>query len=124
MISQDEARARVARGAAHLDIIKPGWHARIDTGTLTLWDPCGCVLGQLNGGDWRWIYHFTELFGLESDDRACACGFDIYSHEDLSDRGVSTEDNFRELQDAWIDAIAARLHPVREAIPTETPVTV
>lgn len=39
---------RVARGAAELDRILPGWYEKIDLEILDLDSPCKCVLGQLS----------------------------------------------------------------------------
>ncbi len=49
LISVDEVRARVQRGAEYLDDVDPGWHRRIDAETLELEDGRHCVLGQLHG---------------------------------------------------------------------------
>lgn len=49
-ITPEAARQRVARGAAYLDAVDPGWWQRLDAAVLEL--SCGqsCVLGQLHGG--------------------------------------------------------------------------
>lgn len=49
---------RVARGAAELDRILPGWERKIDLETLELQTGCRCVLGQLA----------VDLLGHPSDD--------------------------------------------------------
>lgn len=41
---------RVARGAALLDVQRPGWEDEIDLSYLNLGDPDRCVLGQTYGG--------------------------------------------------------------------------
>jgi hypothetical protein len=43
----DTIEARVARGAAWLDSVHPGWERRIDLSTLDLALGCRCVLGQI-----------------------------------------------------------------------------
>jgi hypothetical protein len=43
----DKAAAAVARGAAWLDMVHPGWERKIDLARLELRDECRCVLGQL-----------------------------------------------------------------------------
>lgn len=123
MLTPHEAELRVAKGAAHLDAIRPGWFNRIDVGTLTLHDPCGCIVGQLCVArpmvDWdgatfstaqllelrlirRW--HDVQLMRETTyDGRVAALGFDLSSAE-LND----DDDDFAVLQDAWIAAIADR----------------
>jgi hypothetical protein len=96
----DEARIRVARGAAHLDRVKPGWHERIDVGTLTLHDPCGCIVGQLCKGEYA---RGQTVLQISHPIRG---GFDL-----PMSFGVPVREFFRPLQDAWIEAIAARLRP-------------
>lgn len=46
----DEVRADIARGAAYLDELSPGWRAELDTGYLDMNDCGRCVLGQLPAG--------------------------------------------------------------------------
>lgn len=113
MLTQEEARTRVARGAAHLDQVRPGWHDRIDVGTLTLHDSCGCIVGQLIPG---------TTYGPSFTDGVCALGLNCSDDggDDGWQRGVTLrmieimEDAFndnvayRPLQDAWIEAIADR----------------
>lgn len=112
MISQEEARARVARGAAHLDQVRPGWESRIDVGTLTLHDECGCILGQLCGN------FFRGLKALEIDRYPDAEDYG-FEHSMTVDQSMRLEDawalradvvkaNHAPLQDAWIEAIADR----------------
>jgi hypothetical protein len=113
MLTIDEARSRVAKGAAHLDTVRPGWWDAIDVGTLALSNPCGCIVGQLVPGTTfsnftrqaRRVFPVTTNgwpWGVDLDARdvdaggmglACAADFD---------RG------FVLLQDAWIEAIADR----------------
>lgn len=118
-----EARERVAKGAAHLDQVRPGWERRIDTGTLTLHDPCGCIVGQLcNTG-----YMFSAglvMLRVSEGKTAEALGFerDTWGGEPsgklLTRAQVEawSREQYGYLQDAWIEAIAARLHPQTEAV--------
>ena len=48
-LSLDEARLRVAGGAAWLDAERPGWEAHVDLGTLDVGASCRCVIGQVLG---------------------------------------------------------------------------
>lgn len=96
MLTKDEAQARVAKGAAILDQARPGWWNRIDVGTLTLSDPCHCIVGQLarvrNDFD-AYEAEWEELFGEEGGE----------------EEGVyATQENYPKLQDVWIEAIADR----------------
>lgn len=104
MLSVEEARVRVARGAAHLDEVRPGWWNEIDVGTLTLRDPCCCIVGQLVGGSSfsRFSADVARLFPelpTVSIATATFYGVDIGS-------GLW---RFSDLQDTWIEAIAARV---------------
>jgi hypothetical protein len=103
MISQVDASARVARGAALLDVVRPGWFNRIDVGTLTLHDPCGCIVGQLaghRGSCDNYTDEWIDLFGANGGDQHGV--FVMYD-------GVgSVRAAYQTLQDAWIEAIADR----------------
>lgn len=104
MISHEEARTRVARGAAHLDVVRPGWFNDIDTGTLTLSSGCRCTLGQVFG-DYHeglkamgWCNYFN---GVPDNAPQRTHGFTI---------GIKPKESpeWMLLQDAWIEAIADR----------------
>jgi hypothetical protein len=107
-MTQQDARARVARGAALLDEKRPGWERRIDLGTLTLHDPCGCIVGQLCGTG-IWFGEGLEMLGI---DEGTPYGLDL-SHREVA--GANDEcarrEAYRPLQDAWIKLIADRLVP-------------
>lgn len=131
MLSVAEARIRVARGAAHLDTVRPGWHEQIDIGTLELKSACRCIMGQLsNGQGWRVVdeslarsCRTAQAFGfLWDDDADDATTRADYEEVFIRDYGV--------LQDAWIEAIADRrlatshkqapASGVREEVPSMT----
>lgn len=104
MLTRDEAHARVARGAAQLDAVRPGWFTEIDVGTLTLCNPCQCVVGQLTdpfdfmrGLSELCRIRLSNLGGLVFASRHY--GFDIES---------GTREDYALLQDAWLEAIADR----------------
>lgn len=131
MLTQAQADERVAKGAAHLDKVRPGWERQIDTGTLTLHDPCGCIVGQLIPGTTEDSFDAgLRLLGIKND------GFDVgvslrvseclivSSHEGIVDwfnasstaRKELIRPGFQVLQNAWIREIAQRLlSPVSEA---------
>lgn len=122
MITQAEANTRVARGAAYLDQVRPGWQDRIDVGTLTLHDPCGCIVGQLCPMK-EPLCRFTrglEALGMvyKPYGQAATLGLDLRM-EELSDQDPR-EQAFAPLQNAWIQEIAQRRFPVSEAAPSET----
>jgi len=98
-----DARERVAKGAAHLDQVTPGWASRIDTGNLHLGSCFRCVIGQLLGS----YYYFGHL-GLNGP-TSRTMGFNI-DRDDNSD----TVAEFQMLQDAWIEAICDRLLPTSD----------
>lgn len=112
MISSEEARARVIRGAAHLDTVRPGWFNRIDTGTLTM--ACGgrCIVGQLERRSER-LFSFTAGCVALGFDALEAPNFGVDLTPDEWWRyGRKTTKEFERvwqpLQDAWIEAIADR----------------
>jgi hypothetical protein len=121
VISAQDAEARVAKGAAHLDQVRPGWASRIDVGTLTLHDPCGCIVGQLCGSSVHFAWGLSTLDVLVDLGEHDKLGFDV--GEEICPSGMSRREWFAPLQDAWIKEIARRLHPVTEAS-TLQPVTV
>lgn len=109
MLTRDEAQARVSRGAAHLDVVRPGWHNQIDDGKLTM--QCGgqCIAGQLStaygnfGND-------CESLGF-SEAQAPSYGMDLTPCEWKDAEGLTGlawAEVWRPLADAWIEAIADR----------------
>lgn len=48
--------SNVARGAAYLDRVRPGWVLEVDPGRLDLDSTSRCVLGQLFGNYHRYLY--------------------------------------------------------------------
>lgn len=122
MLSIDEARVRVARGSAHLDVVRPGWHTQIDVGTLALHDVCDCIMGQLSDG-WGRFIDCCACLGLESVDAAVDYGFylnDGPEFDEFTRAGGTLIDWYRPLQDAWIEAIAARVLADTPAVVFET----
>lgn len=125
-----DARNLVACGAAHLDKVRPGWAADIDIGTLTLHDPCGCVVGQLCRISKSSA--FSDGLMALGVDSAESFGFERPSFIwplDMSPTQFHVEARRRYalLQEAWIEAIADRLMPSTSvntvAAPVEEPVS-
>lgn len=113
MLTREDARARVAKGAAHLDGLFPQWHDHIKVNEFDLGDACRCVLGQLDGNFHEAVrnreiiarpWYRSAAFAF---DAAIAMGFDA------PDAALTTERNadFALLQDAWIEVIEARRFP-------------
>lgn len=102
MLTKEEAKARVARGSAALDVIRPGWERQIDVGLLDLKSCARCMLGQLRAwfdvADDLQAYGFMwrNPDGLELGSVAWA---EAYHHD------------YALLQDYWIATIADRLVP-------------
>lgn len=108
----EDARERVAKGAALLDQERPGWAKAIDVGRLNIEACSRCVLGQLFG---HYESGVTAIPLLGPTGGRSGRGFTL--------RGVEASDeeadvNWRLLQDAWIELIADRLL----ASPVETPI--
>lgn len=120
-MTQAEATARVMKGAAHLDLVRPNWFRQIDVGTLTLHDPCGCIVGQLAGN------YFSLALCRLSISRAdgYAMGFDITSKErNAHPSRWNCREVYQPLQNAWVVAIADRLLAASTANITEAPALV
>src|SRR5881296_3844886 len=100
-MTQETAAKLVTTAAKELDRAVPGWHNKIDIGTLDLSDSNHCIIGQL----------------VKSSGKAEATGhWPLWIHEvDLDFQGkvlrailTSNELNYPILQDAWVSAIADR----------------
>jgi hypothetical protein len=119
-MTKDEARERVARGAALLDQKRPGWEHQIDTGKLDLSQSCFCVLGQVCGNyyhvvrdaDWRHLFGRSDLRLRVAE--ATALGFRHTGRSGTREGGrrwKTIQAEYRLLQDCWIELIADRLVP-------------
>jgi hypothetical protein len=94
---------RVATGAKALDVIEPGWEAKINLVTLNLNSPDHCVLGQLYGN------YYAAPEALRSFARR-RLGFWAVSDdgtEEAWENGKIGEE-YRELTAAWRNLILAR----------------
>ena len=122
-MTADEARIRVAKGATWLDRKRLGWAKQINTGQLNLEGSCLCILGQIFGCFYSVVPEEVSVVPLVPPDErlspsgAAALGF---RHTGARGLGLSEEEQkaaraeYHVLQDAWIEAIADRLHPVTE----------
>lgn len=106
----EQARERVASGAALLDQKRPGWAQLVDVGKLDLRNTCLCVIGQVCGE----YYSGTERICASQKD-ACNHGYRVLASDcSLTDLPFGKR-AYRTLQDAWIEAIADRLIPAEPA---------
>lgn len=119
MLTHQEIESRVATGAALLDADQPNWFRRVDVGRLQLSDCAHCVVGQLTARDVNLSdeEHFKfglARLGLWTNAATAAHGFAV-ARDDYDVRASNASDVadelFARLQDAWIAAIAHRLHP-------------
>ncbi len=86
--------------------MQPGWVDRIDVGVLNLGDTRACVLGQLFDDPEAMCCGYCMAMSLypemdENDDIVIDRGFDVSDDEGMFEAML--------VQDAWVDAIAARL---------------
>lgn len=107
-----EARERVAKGAALLDRERPGWFTVINTGQFDMQTSCLCVIGQVCGNFYLDVHRFTgERCAQREYPKAEALGFWVAcsSSDGTLNKFDAIADDYRFLQDAWIEAIADRL---------------
>lgn len=88
----------VQLGIQRLDEVNPGWYREIDLETLDMSSAARCVLGQL--------YH-TFSFGKEQLGISCGRDYGFALH--IYDLRVNHDLAWRELREAWIEEIEARL---------------
>lgn len=93
----DTIAERVARGAELLDQNWPKWEAKISLDTLDLYDPCGCVVGQ--------IYGFYAFGCLSLGVRAEGNQNNTFDHGFFAGKGVEAGP----LADEWRRVIRERL---------------
>lgn len=100
MLTIEQARTRVARGAAHLDRVRPNWFTEIDEGTLEMSNCCRCIIGQLTGNFYR------GLAMLDFPDDVTTTEYGVAVRPPAAPGTLDRV--WRPLQDAWIEAIADR----------------
>jgi hypothetical protein len=118
MLTQAEAQARVARGAALLDRHRPGWIRAVSLSRLELRSQCSCVLGQLEGS---FDLACQRLF--PGTVKPFHVGFnvdtDLDIDEDAENLVAEIEGGYAVLQAAWEALIMARRRDERDA-PVQT----
>lgn len=86
---------RVARGAAWLDDVRPGWRDQVSLTTLTLANSRLCILGQVfgqddeRGGFWVGTEHLYNAFRGAPEGGIDVLGFNPYISE--SDAKINAE---------------------------------
>lgn len=93
---------RVEKGAAYLDVKRPGWHEEINTATLEMDSPHNCILGQLYE-DYSYGIHRIRLHSVS---KAAKHGFVLTYWQNLTDK--STKRNNEKLKAEWINVIQSR----------------
>ncbi len=110
MLTIADASARVAKGAARLDIVRPEWWTAIDLGSLNIRAYSACVLGQVFGSYDRGLRVLGERVRFDE-------GFTLDAQAD----GQA----WATLRDAWLDAITDRaMNRARKRAPDESAVLV
>ena len=103
-----DMRARVVRGAALLDEMKPGWYNKINVGALVMSDCAMCIVGQVMEVGQRnpmheWddaIYALTGISnaGFPGEAEAHQWGFE-----------VDGDESYTALRELWVQQIALRV---------------
>lgn len=116
MLTNTQARMRVADGAAFLDSKWPEWFKAVEVNTLDMGVDCACVLGQLDGSFEKavkklWPENLSTRVrkvltreGHRGFTWAVALGFDVPDAVFSAEREV----DFDLLQNAWVEEIASR----------------
>ncbi len=111
-VPNDRFADRIRRGAAFLDIERPGWRDEVDVDTLELSDCTRCVLGQLAGGEiigWSLLLRQFKIDGLDNADQF---GFSLSDDEyesrvDELDVLATAERIYAPLTQGWREYIEA-----------------
>jgi hypothetical protein len=96
---------RVARGAAKLDEVNPGWRASIDGANLRMGGCASCVLGQLYGNYVDGLDAFFKVIGVSGRNTVLDSQADVHHGFDAP--------KFRNESSAW------DIHAYYEALATE-----
>lgn len=113
-LSEQEARKRAARGAARLDVIKPGWAGTINREALDMRSGAFCVAAQIYGRDYCFI---SSTLANELDPEMVALawevntyyGFYIDSNDEDGFPIHSLGESYRRLTEAWRAEIEQRI---------------
>lgn len=105
MTRAERMRAQVAKGAADLDRLMPGWYHAVDVTDLNMHSCTRCVLGHVFG---TWGVGVMCL-GCSRD------GVGVDTHALSTAYGAAFAGN--EYAPLWVEAIAGRLYPDPVAAP-------
>lgn len=118
MLTLDEARRRVAKGADVLDLVRPAWYDRVDPESLEMSLCTRCVVGQLcgvRGLGATGIYRREAqlLFALQNEGDAWIYGLELQQPDDFLHQDGRTVlfgvmGAYKLLREAWIEAIDER----------------
>jgi hypothetical protein len=100
--------ARVARGAALLDRVRPGWACEVAADRLAMESCDRCILGQLYGEYSLGFWTLTRPLDARKLFSAADHGFTLHASEQAAP-DADTFARFARLADAWRAAIRERL---------------
>lgn len=102
----EELAERVARGAALLDKMKPGWFNKVNDQTLKLTNCVKCILGQLY--DYEFKNDRTSEYASETGygEGMQRLGLNDYPTAEQHGFYSKNTEYYRLLHDIWIDVIA------------------
>ncbi len=102
----------VERGAQFLDKEMPGWEERVDLSSLSLRDPCKCVVGHLYGN------YCAVIGGLIQDGEPSEYGFDI--------NYWATDKDWNALTEEWRVLIQSRrnVKELEKDLALQTPISI
>lgn len=106
--SDDTFEARVARGAAWLDEVQPGWERRIDLSKLELRSACRCVLGQLYGTFSESAFFYRHGDYTYEWSESIPFGFILPLEKDTDGVEYWSDAEYPRLDEAWISLIKER----------------
>lgn len=98
---------RVARGAALLDRVNPGWWKRIDLERLSLGSCKRCVLGQLYGEYAIDAFRALGLPDNDAGDEQAEHGF-TFRWDEGCRRNAELDADLAALQARWVELITDR----------------
>lgn len=108
-MTTDPMETRVARGAALLDVIRPGWSARINDDELAMESCTDCILGQLFGDYSSGWWVVTRPLSARHLFSAADHGFTLMAHEqNHGEWSPEVDARFGLLADAWRAEVRAR----------------
>lgn len=102
-----ETRLRAARGAAFLDVKKPGWFRAVKITLLEMAQADRCIVGQNYNGFYT---RGTEALGLSGHQEV---SFGFLASATASEHPCAESISYERLNDAWVEEIRARRKAAR-----------